>query len=179
MKTLIVYYSFSENNAKLADHLKTKLGCDVIKIETVRKRTSFSILLDLLFKRRPELKPIETRVQDYDYVIFMAPVWDGKIATPLKSFLLSEKDKLPLYSFVTVCGGGDHGQKAKVQKELEDLTGRSPENAIELWIHDLLSAEKRGSIKFTTGYRITEDDIDKFNVQITQIVNDAEMIQVK
>lgn len=38
MKTLIFHYSHSGNNEKLAFELKEKIGCDIHKINEVKKR---------------------------------------------------------------------------------------------------------------------------------------------
>ena len=46
MKTLIVYYSFTQNNEALARMLQTRLDCEMLKIETVKRRSTFSIFLD-------------------------------------------------------------------------------------------------------------------------------------
>ena len=55
MKTLIAYYSFTHNNEVLAKDLQKKLNCDIHKIEEPGKRTGFTILLDLIFNRNPEI----------------------------------------------------------------------------------------------------------------------------
>jgi len=56
MKTLIVYYSFTQNNEALAKMIQTRLDCEMFKIETIRKRSSFSIFLDAVFGRKPAIR---------------------------------------------------------------------------------------------------------------------------
>lgn len=171
MHTLIVYYSFTHNNEKLANTLKGKLKCDMVKLETVKKRHALSILLDLMFGRTPALKPVSCYLLDYDHIIFVAPIWAGKIAMPLKTFLRQEKVNIGHYSFVTICGGGNTSQKDKVKEELLDVVGKSPDKVVELWINDILPEEHKGTIKYTSGYRIAPHEFDQFPRQIDAIIN--------
>lgn len=166
MKTLIVYYSFTHNNEMLAKYLQKKLACDLLKIETVRPRNSFSILLDVIFNRKSKIKPHSKSVKAYDHCIFLSPIWAGKIASPLKSFLLQEKNNINQYSFITVCGGGNADQKAKLTDDMANLLQRKPALVQELWINDLLTEEKKNTIKYTSGYRLEEKDLALFHTKI-------------
>src|SRR5688572_562958 len=110
MKTLISYYSFTGNNEALARALQQKLNCDLYRITEVKKRKAITILWDIVFRRLPKVeKPIAT-LDQYDHIIFCSPIWNGKIATPLKSFVINEKDHIQQYSFITICSGrpGQH-----------------------------------------------------------------------
>lgn len=120
MKTLIIYYSFSGNNEFLVQELQKRLGCDIQKIVELKKRTGFTILLDLIFKRNPKIRKSDFDLKQYDRFILAAPIWDGKIATPLKSFIEQEKDNFKEYSFITVCTGPE-GQDKKITDELVQL----------------------------------------------------------
>jgi len=170
MKTLIVYYSFTQNNEKLAKHLHKMLNCDIVKLETVRRRSGLSIILDLMFHRSPALKTVPYYLRDYDHVIFIAPIWAGRIAMPLKAFLAKEKSNIKRYSFVTVCGGTP-GQKEKIKKELASVLNIMPENVIELWINNLLPADKKDTIKYTSGYRIESEEFLKFEKELQPVIN--------
>lgn len=176
MKNLIVYYSFTENNEKLAGYLQKLLNCDTVKIETIKNRTGFSILLDLVFNRKPKLKAVASSLEDYEHVIFMAPIWAGKIATPLKSFLTDEKTRIKSYSFITLCGGGNSTQKQKIQQELSLVVQKEPSNVLELWVSDLLSAEKKNSVKYTSGFRVEVDGLAMFKSQIQDFIEKEKLI---
>lgn len=175
MKTLIAYYSFTQNNEKIAKHLQKQLNCDIVKVDTIKKRNSFSILLDLMFNRKPALKRLPYYLDDYDHVIFIAPIWAGKIATPMKSLLIKEKSNIKEYSFVTLCGGSP-GQKEKIQDELFSLLERSPARLVELWINDLLPAEKKDTIKYTSGFSIDADALGRFDSQLKSFIKEETMI---
>jgi multimeric flavodoxin WrbA len=139
------------------------LNCDIVRIETTKKRNGFSILFDLIFDRKPEIKPVPYYMQDYDHVIFVAPVWAGRIAMPMKSFLINQKSNIREYSFITLCGGNP-GQREKIQGELEMTLQHSPVKLVELWVKDLLTAEKNGTTKNTSAFRIDANGFGKLKV---------------
>jgi flavodoxin len=176
MKTLIVYYSFTQNNEKLAKYLQKKMNCDITRIETVRNRTGFSILFDLMFSRKPDLKPMPYYLRDYDRVIFIAPIWGGKIATPMKSYLIQERANIKQYSFITVCGGSA-GQKEKIEKELASTLDSVPDKVVELWINNLLPTEKKDTIKHTSGYRIEPNELSKFDLELRYFLRDEKFVR--
>jgi len=169
MKTFIAYYSFSHNNELLAKEIHSRLGdkSDLFEIRTLRKRTGLSIFLDILFHRVPELSRFEYPVHQYDYYIFIAPVWAGRVASPLKSFLVSQKDFIKNYSFITVCGGAK-GQKEKLESELISLLDCKPRKVIELWVSKLLKGNDKRQV---TNYRMTANELDFFEKEVDAFVN--------
>jgi flavodoxin len=169
MKNVIVYYSFSQNNEKLAGYLCEKLDCEKLEIQTVKKRNGFSILLDLVFHRGAALKPLAKSLAGYDHIIFVSPIWAGKIATPLRAFLKKEKSMIGQYSFISLCGGVP-GQKEKIEKELVSIMGEKPQWHVELSINDLLSADQRNDIKYTTAYRVKQDELKGFEPQLQEFI---------
>jgi hypothetical protein len=114
---------------------------------------------------------------DYDHVIFISPVWAGKIATPLKSFLMSEKERIKAYSFITICGGGNPKQKKNIEGELALTTQKKPLNVVELWVSDLQTAEKKDTRKNTTGFRIEVEGLAKFESQIRDFIREENLIK--
>src|SRR5690242_18711852 len=103
MKTLIVSYSFSGNNDLLTTHLQQRLSADLFRLSEWNKRTRLTIFLDILFNRTPEIKEFYHAKDVYEHHILIGPVWGGRIASPLKTFLLKERSKIGRYSFVSVC----------------------------------------------------------------------------
>jgi flavodoxin len=176
MKTLIVYYSFTQNNEKLALHLREVLNCDLVKIETLKKRTGFSILFDLMFNRESAIKTVPYYLRDYDHVIFIAPIWAGRIAMPLKTFILNEKANIKQYSFVTLCGGRSDTQKSKIQNQLKEMTGKAPEKVTELWVSNLLPNGKKDSVKNVSGYRIDPTELKQFDSEIHRVLEQNDLV---
>ncbi|HEY9045521.1 MAG TPA: hypothetical protein VIN08_06475 [Ohtaekwangia sp.] len=169
MKTLMVYYSFTHNNEVLAQELQKQLGCDILKIEDLKKRNGFSIFLDILFSRRPAIKYSPVSLTAYDRFIFIAPIWAGKIATPLKTFLINERTKIKHYSFITICGGRE-GQRDKITLELSAALRAMPDAVTELWINNLLQEDQKNSIKYTSSYQLTSGDLVRFQNSIQEFI---------
>lgn len=178
MKTLIAYYSFTNNNELLAKAIQKKLNCDIYRIEEPTKRTGFRIMLDLILKRTPKIKPHPYSISAYEQCILMAPVWAGKVASPLRTFLLQEKNHINRYSFITICGGAPQ-QREKLIADLSELVGQRPTSVQELSINDLLPEEQKNS-KSISGYRVQLRDLDKFNSTIDDFLKGLEApFQVK
>jgi flavodoxin len=171
MKTIIVYYSHTNNNKVLAGELMKRLDCTALRLEEQKKRTGFTILLDLLLNRLPVLKPYPYSLRDFDLVILLAPVWAGKIATPMRSFIEQEKYNIPRYSFITLCGGAA-GQNVKLKHEFTRISGKEPFRVTELWVNDLLPEEKRDTIRYTSTYRVIPPDLAFFESKIEQFVEE-------
>jgi len=168
MRILIVYYSLTSNNELLAKELQEKLGADLFRIETRRKYTTFSIMWDILLNRTPEIKDFYHARNLYDKYIFVAPVWAGRVASPLRAFLLQEKSRIHDYSFITLCGGLPR-QKDKLFKTLTKVVGHSPTQVVELSINDFIS-ETDGHHSLGKGYEFQRQDLKFFKQKIDDFV---------
>jgi flavodoxin len=167
MKNLIVYYSLTKNNELLAKLLQARLGCEMLRIETVRKKGIFSIALDVIFGRKPAIRSYNISIVDYDHLIIVGPVWMGKIAAPLRTFLSEEKGSIIRYSFISVCGGLT-GQKEKIESELEAIVGMRSQSVLELWVSEIMSSNVTRDSKNVSAYRITSTDLEKFKIKIDE-----------
>jgi flavodoxin len=169
MKPMIVCYSHTKNNERLAKRLQDGLGCEILDINEKKKRKTISILLDFMFNRSAKLTGYQFGNHNQDTLIIVAPVWGGKLASPMRVFLEKEKDKIHRYFFISLCNGGV-GQKAKIAEELTTLAQREPEAVAELWINRLLPEEQQNKIKHTFHYRVNEKDLDRFEEEISEFI---------
>jgi menaquinone-dependent protoporphyrinogen IX oxidase len=170
MKILIIYFSFSGNNRLLAEHLSKRLNCDAFPILEKKRRTIITIFLDMLFGREPKIKDLECVVSNYDRIVLVAPIWDSKLANPIKSLIKKEKDALFNYFFISLCGYDRSGQKESITRELLALTGRAPKAVFELKISDLFPAEKRNDIRIISRYHVTDKDLILFEPHINEFL---------
>lgn len=170
MKAIIVYYSHSSNNEKLAHELKLRFGCDLVKIEEQKRRTGFTTLLDHIFRRDAKIKKPDVFLIDYSMVIFIAPIWNTKIATPLKTFIKTEKHHIKKYAFISVCSCHE-GQRDKIAQELIQLIQRNPILVTELPVDKLLSPEEKNKIKSPEPYLIKKPDMQIFKKEIQHFTN--------
>jgi flavodoxin len=167
MKSLIVYYSFSHNNELLAKSLQQRLGCGILKIETVKKRSAFAIFMDIMFNREPAILSYARLDLNIEHFVFVAPIWAGRIASPLRTFLKTEKNSIKHYSFISLCGGAK-GQKEKIEKELTRLLSTDPHAVMELWVSNLLNPEREKSV---TRHRVTDAELERYKTEIDYFVN--------
>lgn len=169
MKPLIVYYSHSGNNEKLALELKERIGCEIHQIKKLRKRRTFSILLDFIFKRSTKLASYNINVKEYDKIIFVSPIWASKIATPMKTFIDKEKNNIEKYFYISLCNG-EAGHKEKLASELYSIIQHKPDEVLELCVNNLLPEDKQNKIRHTFNFRVSKQDLEKFNKDIDSFI---------
>lgn len=130
----------------------------MVKIKELKKRNGLAIFLDILFNRTPQIVRPKVLFSQYNRIILLAPVWAGKIASPMKAFIKLERDNFKEYSFITLCGDGGNDN---ISSELTRAIGKKPGGILELKISDLLKS--RSERKFTSSYKINEEDLHFFN----------------
>lgn len=177
MKTLVIYFSYSGNNRLLAESLAKQMECDACPIIEKKRRTMLTIILDMIFKRNPKIEPLAHTVSDYDHLILVAPIWDSKIANPMKSLLRREKESLPAYSFISLCGYERAGQKESILEQLSVLTGQAPKAVCELKICELFPPEQREQIKTISRFRVNSEDLVKFETPINEFLKLINAVQ--
>jgi len=134
MKILIVYYSRTGMNEKLAKILQEKLDCEMEKIEEFEDRRGILGFLksgmQSVMKKRTEIKPTKYDPADYDIVIVVSPVWAGFIPPPMRTYLhnFREKFKKLAYASVSYSGYGN----SRVLKDLEALALKKVESHLLL-----------------------------------------------
>lgn len=111
MKTLVVYYSRKGYVEKIADaKIKAEREAgnevDFLSLETISNTAGYDGLRNCLVKiatgGEMELFPYECDVASYDKVIICTPVWGGKAALPIKSFITKEKHNISVFEYVIV-----------------------------------------------------------------------------
>lgn len=100
---LVVFASRSGNTERVAQTIRTTLGCDMLEVEPSEPyEEDYNAMLE---RAQTELDgiaegnfpDIRTTVEDfskYDIVFVGFPVWYNRIATPMQTFLHSHADKL-------------------------------------------------------------------------------------
>jgi flavodoxin len=142
MKTLVVYYSLSGNNRLLAETIGKRLDCEVCELQPKKPRTKLDLLIDAFLYRTPPNKPIAYDIGAYDRVVLVAPVWNARLAAPMRSFARRSGGHLGNYSFITACGGR-RGQTTRLHRELTRFIGRGPRQLVELEAQQLLPPSMR------------------------------------
>jgi flavodoxin len=158
MKIIVISYSLTGNNDALAAAIASAFVAEHIKISETKPRTTWTIMLDVIFNRTPSVNPSPRAFENNDLIIFVAPVWMGKVATPLRAYFNYLKNKSGKYAFVSISGGAD-GPNDKLAAELNKRLGKEPVALINMYVADLLPPNTKPTRKDTTAYRLNETEI--------------------
>jgi hypothetical protein len=158
MKAIVISYSLTGNNEDLATSLAATLVAEHVRITEPKPRTMGTIVLDMASSRTPKIKMPVERIEEYDLVLFVGPVWMGQIATPFRACFKQLCQKIGKYAFISISGGAD-GPNPKLADELKKRLAKEPVCLIDLHIADLLPPEPKPTRKDTMAYRITERDV--------------------
>lgn len=126
-KILVVYFSYTGNTRKIANLIKDKLPCDILKLKPViAYNTDYQTVVDEEQKMEganhmPEIKDINVDLSLYETIIIGTPVWWYNAAPTIRKFLtkydLSGKTVVP---FAT-----NAGWLGKAFKEIEKMCPNS------------------------------------------------------
>lgn len=107
-KTLVVYYSYTNNVEKIVNTLKTKIECDVIEIEPAEKNLDYAANNYAIGSAQiaaikanpaqassyPAIDAVNVDLDQYDTIIIGAPLWWSQMAAPLQTFLFQNGARL-------------------------------------------------------------------------------------
>ncbi len=124
-KTVIVYYSYTGNTARIVRYLQEMMDWDVVELRPARQARltgflkyfigGFLSLNNIL----PKLENVDVDWVKYDTIIMAGPVWAGRLAPAIRSFIkavpFSNKDVGFLYTHE----GGDK----KVNAQIRNMIG--------------------------------------------------------
>lgn len=123
MKVLITYYSWSGNTKRLADEIAREIPANTeieIKVPAGTFSEDMYETFDISKKQiaennYPEINKMDFDPNDYDLILVGSPVWGGKPATPIYSFLNQiQAFKGEVASFYTDAGtAGDYANVFK------------------------------------------------------------------
>lgn len=100
-KTLVVYYSYTNNVHRIVTDLRSQIDADVVRVEPAEKGLKYeadnyaigSALISAI-RNNPEdaasypaIDPVDVKMSEYDMVIVAAPLWWSQMAAPLQTFL--------------------------------------------------------------------------------------------
>jgi flavodoxin len=127
MKTLVVYYSYTGHNRKVADEIRKFNQSDIFEIKDWLQKLPFPILLfvgGMMAARRipSRINRIEADPEVYDRIIIVGPVWAGKLIPAIRAFLTKYRQVSQKIILVCVCGGGEKFANS-VNQEFQKLTG--------------------------------------------------------
>jgi flavodoxin len=90
-KALVLCYSFEGYTLQMANYIKDALQIEVIEIKPLNelKTKGFYKYIwggrQVVFKKKPELSPIDVDFDLYDTIFIGSPIWAGTYAPPIRT----------------------------------------------------------------------------------------------
>lgn len=159
MKTVIISYSATGNNYKIAEYISKRLKIDHVDVTEPIKKFTFGIMFKHLFNKTPKVNPEPNIIDKYDYVILCAPIWMGKAAAPMRAYFSYLNKKPHKYAFVSA-SGGSREQNPRAETDMINRVGYKP-NLVDVLSLSKLCQNNNTPVKNIMEYRITDEDIEK------------------
>lgn len=124
MKTIVIYYSLEGNTKEAAEKIATELKADILELKPVKeipKSGFFKFLkggMQASLGLCPGMKSFVFQHENYDRIILGTPVWAGKCAPIIRSFLKKYEVHEKITAVFTSSGGGDNDVCIQKLKEI-------------------------------------------------------------
>lgn len=122
---LVVYYSLSGITQEVAQRIAVRCACESERIADTRARRGVPGYLrscyEALARTTPSIAPATRDPGDYDVVILGSPVWVGRLAAPMRSYLHAHAGSF--HAVAAFCTMGGSGGEA-VLDEIAALCGK-------------------------------------------------------
>ena len=146
-KTLVVYYSYTNNVNRIVTELTKQIEADVIRVEPAEKGLDYaadnyaigSAQISAIRNNPddassyPAIDPVDVNLDEYDCVIIGAPLWWSNMAAPLQTFLFHNGKEMAdkkIGLIVSSASSGISGVEADAKRLIPDDDFMSP----SLWI---------------------------------------------
>ena len=128
-KMLVLYYSETGTTKTVAEELQKQTGADIEVIEAVKpysgnfQETMQRGQREMQNGELPELKPLKSKLADYDVIFLGYPIWFGTYAVPIAT-LVKENDFAgkTIVPFCTFGSGGLNTSADALKKALPKAT---------------------------------------------------------
>ncbi len=154
MKTLIVYYSRTGTTRKVADSLAEKLSASVEEIIDQRDRAGVKGYVlggrDAFQERLTEIAPMDSTPSDYDLLIVGTPVWAGRMAPAVRTFLEKSKGQIKNLALFATQGAKPPAQD-QVFVKMAELSGVSSKANLHLSTKQVMSGEFQAELDVFLG----------------------------
>lgn len=146
-KTLIVYYSYTNNVERIVDELRTQIEADVIEVEPAEKGLDYaadnyaigSAQIAAIREKPddaasyPAIDPVTVDMSQYSTIIIGAPLWWSNMAAPLQTFLFQHGKEMAgknIGLIVSSASSGISGVESDAKRLIPEGNFLSP----SLWI---------------------------------------------
>ena len=129
MKNIVVYYSKTGNTKYVAEKIAENIDAELSEITDKKNRKGKLNFVKSGYESiREKLTEIEVskKIDDYDFVIVGSPVWAGKIAPAVRTFLAKNDFTDKKIAFFVTVGGKKPEKALTAMKEII-----SPKNPVD------------------------------------------------
>lgn len=103
---LVVCYSYTGISRRAAQLLCSHHGWPLGEIADAGPRGTWRCVLDSLLRRQPEIRYQGPDPGDFRTVVLVAPIWMYRLAGPMRSFVLRQKDALRRVAVISTMNSG-------------------------------------------------------------------------
>lgn len=146
-KTLVVYYSFTNNVHTVVSDLRTQIEADIIRIEPAEKGIDYaannyavgSAQIQAIRSNPgdassyPAIDPVDVDLEPYETIIVAAPLWWSQMAAPLQTFLFGRGAEMAgkrIALIVSSASSGISGVESDARRLIPDSSFLTP----SLWV---------------------------------------------
>lgn len=183
-KTLIVYYSFTNNVHTIVSELQAQTGADAVRIEPAGEGIDYaadnyaigSALISAIRNNPddassyPAIKPVAVELDAYDMILVAAPLWWSNMAAPLQTWLFHHGAELAgknIGLIVSSASSGISGVEADARRLIPGGDFISP----SLWIR---SAQTQNCRPLIAAW-LEQIDYNRFAADITFTTSAADI----
>ncbi|MGC9310309.1 MAG: flavodoxin family protein, partial [Candidatus Aenigmatarchaeota archaeon] len=127
-KILVVFYSMTGSNRKLAMALQKRLRADYDEIVDLKERRGpakmLSCLFGAAFRRDFKIRPPTEDPSNYELVVLASPIWAKTVPPAVKTYLSENREKIKSLAFVSVSGSGKMNLDALL--DIKRIYGKKP-----------------------------------------------------
>lgn len=178
-KTLIVYYSYTNNVRQIVSELSRQIEADVVEIEPAEKGLDYAADNYAIgsaqigaIKNHPDdsssypaIDPVNVTPADYDTIIIAAPLWWSQMAAPLQTYLFHNGKAMAgknIGLIVSSASSGISGVESDAKRLIPDGHFLTP----SLWIRSSQTSNASSMIENwlkEMGYATLTSGIDRVN----------------
>ncbi len=158
-KTLIVYYSYTNNVERIVNDLQGLIDADVVEIEPAEKGLDYaadnyigSAQISAIRNNPddassyPAIDPVDVNLADYDCIIIGAPLWWSSMAAPLQTYLFHHGPEMAgknIGLIVSSASSGISGVEADAKRLVPGGNFLSP----NLWIRSSQTSSAKSMLE--------------------------------
>ena len=159
-KTLIVYYSYTNNTEQIVDDLKTMINADVIEVEPANKNldyaaNNYAIGTEQLNKIKnnpndessyPAIDPVIVDMSKYNTVIIATPLWWSQMASNMQTLLFKYGDEMAGKNIGLIVSSHSSGISG-VEADAKRLVPNGKFYAKSLWINASKHSQRKALLE--------------------------------